>query len=291
MRRFAVFACVLLVSLAWVSLGRCAQTQSVRPAAQAPVSKQPVSSATQWEYLVVSFGKAYFTDPLSSEAKEAGLSKVRAFTEAGMLMADEATDIQSRLDKLGQFGWELVGVVGAIGGDQEFILKRQYDPARSEKETELVQAEGKRLRQVAAELAAKQATETAEALVDMDAVEKAARDESKRSELEKQLREVISSGNYSLVDMHVPVKDYVMITIDGSSQLLKDGNKYRASEARSLAQSIVTGIATSLGLTSDILKGDISRGDVYIEVIIDINYQTKLHPVGYSSGLYYYARR
>ncbi|MHB0998291.1 MAG: hypothetical protein ACYC27_03515 [Armatimonadota bacterium] len=290
MRRYVIlFTCIVVILLACTSWTCCAQTQSASPSVKSTISTQSNTAVLHWEYLVVSFGKAYFTDPLSSEAKIAGVSKVRAFTEAGVLMAQEAIDIQNRLDKLGKFGWELTGVVGAIGGDQEFILKRRYDPARSKAEIELVQTEGKRLKQEAAEIASQKAKDSTETLIDLDATEQAATDEANRSQLEKYLREFIATEKYPLVEMDVPIGKYpvVKIVIDGAQLLLKNGNKYRASEANSLAAALLSGAARAAGLTSDILKADISRGSVTINMIIHVNYQGKLHPVAYSNGNYY----
>ncbi|MFC2099430.1 hypothetical protein ACFLSF_01175 [Candidatus Bipolaricaulota bacterium] len=59
----------------------------------------------EWEYLVVSPGKVRFAD-----------SPEYACRAAQSTMAV--------LDDIGADGWELVTVVGQIGGDQEFIFKR-----------------------------------------------------------------------------------------------------------------------------------------------------------------------
>lgn len=74
----------------------------------------------EWEYLVVSKGKVYFYDPTNKQPESKPFSS-------------EATTTQSALDALGAEGWELVAVVGVIGGDQEFILKR---PKQSQTKTE-----------------------------------------------------------------------------------------------------------------------------------------------------------
>jgi len=74
------------------------------------------AAADEWEYLVVTNGKVYFSSP------EKQASGSIAFSEEG-------TSTQAALDKLGGEGWELVTVVGVIGGDQEFILKRRKKKA------------------------------------------------------------------------------------------------------------------------------------------------------------------
>ncbi|MDZ7706193.1 MAG: hypothetical protein U5L04_17130 [Trueperaceae bacterium] len=76
------------------------------------------TNSTQWEYLIVSFGKVYFTQPL-----EDGF-ETRAKTANTDTFGGEAIATQDSLDALGSAGWELVDVVGQIGGDQEFVFKR-----------------------------------------------------------------------------------------------------------------------------------------------------------------------
>lgn len=69
-------------------------------------------ASQKWEYLAVTPGKVYW----SSVASKAEMSKDTAFREA--------TELEQLLDKLGQQRWELVSIVGQIGGDQEFVFKR-----------------------------------------------------------------------------------------------------------------------------------------------------------------------
>ena len=84
----------------------------IQQQATASVAPTEVTFAKQeWEYLVVSNGKVYFGGIASDK-------------QSPTAFFQEATSTQSALDILGKQGWELVMVVGAIGGDQEFILKR-----------------------------------------------------------------------------------------------------------------------------------------------------------------------
>jgi len=76
---------------------------------------------TQWEYIVVSFGKTVFGIP----------EKTMAYKAVGIGNGNESTSLQSNLDILGRFGWEVVGFIGQIGGDQQIVLKRKYDKSRS----------------------------------------------------------------------------------------------------------------------------------------------------------------
>lgn len=109
---------LLAALLLSVSLTGCAGVPipgfAAQEATEAKDAKQPTVSDVNdvWEYLVVSRGKVYFYD----ESKKQPSSKP---------FSSEATPTQEALDVLGKEGWELVTVVGVIGGDQEFILKRR----------------------------------------------------------------------------------------------------------------------------------------------------------------------
>lgn len=75
------------------------------------------SSAQEWEYLVVGVGVGVRIDFSSAWTNKGG--KVNFM---------EAVDTENDLDKLGRKGWELVDVVGVLGGDQqEFVFKRPIE--------------------------------------------------------------------------------------------------------------------------------------------------------------------
>jgi hypothetical protein len=69
------------------------------------------TAVQSWEYLVVT-SKARFVESGSP----------RKVSVVGF--SAEAVDLEASLDGVGMFGWELVTVVGTIGGDQEFIFRR-----------------------------------------------------------------------------------------------------------------------------------------------------------------------
>lgn len=88
-------------------------------------------SENQFEYLVVSFGKTYF-----SELR----SKTMAYWDQGISKtAQGATSFEKDLDILGQHGWEVVSILGAIGGDQQVTLKRLHDDARTTSELRTIE--------------------------------------------------------------------------------------------------------------------------------------------------------
>ena len=88
------------------------------------LSLSSIFAADKWEYMVVGLGTAYF---------DSDSGKVTVYKDAensALWAVDGASEFESALDILGKEGWEVVTVVGVIGGDQEFILKRPYDESR-----------------------------------------------------------------------------------------------------------------------------------------------------------------
>lgn len=77
----------------------------------------------QWEYLIVTGGKVTFSGFDYTQPDQDAL-KVARYGEASLYLFQEAVSIESQLDTFGKAGWELVSVVGMIGGDQEMIFKR-----------------------------------------------------------------------------------------------------------------------------------------------------------------------
>jgi len=254
MRKLAPLILVLCI------LCPTAGAQTPRATNPAPTRSQSVSRGTsrQWEYLVVSFGKAYFSDPdLEPETKTAGLSKLVSYSKLGVVSAQEALTVQSQMDTLGKFGWELIGIVGAIGGDQEMVFRRAYDPEQSKTKATLIREEGERLlaarREILADL------EHAD-FVDLDATERAMAIAQTRQKEEARLRAIITAlNNPAIVDTKIvstaPTADssgvMAEVTVDVSSQLLKEGNKYRSSEAQAMAKQIARTIFQAAGLTSE----------------------------------------
>ena len=227
----------------------------------------------QWEYLIVSYGKTSFASV--SESVADGSSKLTAFKEfSELLYGSEAISTQEKLDILGRLDWELVSVVGAIGGDQQFVLKRPRNINRADIELlvaselkETLEAE-KKTKDKAAELYAKileerkQALEEREkaSLVDLDTMEKSAAKKAEDERLFGIIRqcliesgvkqnEVIETqyGEVLVKEISIKKPDYrpgykFNIEIDGSAALVKEGRKYRSSQCQSIAEMIVTKI-------------------------------------------------
>lgn len=160
-------------------------------AAQAspPAATTKVSTDGQWEYLVISFGKTYFSSAADISAKQTGQSKLMIFGPLGGVVASEALDTQDQVDTLGRYGWELIGVLGAIGGDQQWVFKRPFDPDRAAKEAAQIKKEGADLAaardKAAKETAVKPVAPPPTELVDLDAQEARA----KQAQLDQALRD------------------------------------------------------------------------------------------------------
>jgi len=273
-----LFAVLLLTSASRATPLASPPVKSQPSKTQAPLEAR--SQGVEWEYLVVSFGKAYFAGPLTASGKS-GSAKLRAFSEVG-LFAQEATSIQGDLDKLGHYGWELVCAVGVIGGDQEFIMKRPFDATRSAKEAALVAEDARRLRE---EEAARAAQAMQDGLVDLDAVELEAKEQAARDALAARITDAISKlpatppPAVTITTSGAPPIAQVTLSINYTAALLKEGGKYRASEARDLVRVLVLDLTEKAGLTQDILRADWSKGRVVIGVGVQIEYAGKQHTV------------
>lgn len=226
----ALVAAIFLVSSGYVQAQPKAQQVSA-----------PQVSDQQWEYIVVSYGKTLFESPQKTLAyRTLGLSAANA---------NEATDLQSALDLMGRFGWEVVTIVGAIGGDQQILLKRKYDKTRSANEYGMI-LRGKEL--YLNDLAdiiersnrlAEEAKRQAEAernrprLIDLDALDEQAAREKKLVALEGsytealQRTELAPNSTISVKYKYMFSNDInVDIRTDLTSQFLKNGNGYRRKE-------------------------------------------------------------
>lgn len=297
MRRILVL--LFMAALSTASAAGALPSGTTAPPPPKPASS-PVSHAqtARWEYLVVSFGKTYFSDALNAEDKQSGLSKLRTLSEAGILIAQEATLTQADMDKLGRYGWELVGIVGAIGGDQKMVFKRPYDPDRSANEAALIAAEGKALSE-AEQKQAKAALESpADMLVDLDAAEKEAADLEARDRVEQSLREIISGLQGFVIRttnirLHgsPPPSGRIEVLLDGTAALLKDNNKYRRSEAQSLANRFTAAFSAAMKpqLTRDILESK-TFAEVILNTSVLIDYSGKANTVYISTDSWYWKK-
>lgn len=269
----------------------------------AVVAQRATPDKDQWEYLVVTFGKTSFIN--IEESIKVGSSKLVAFQEfVTLLNGHEGIDLQSKLDLLGRFGWELVDSIGAIGGDQELLLKRRRLANRIEIEQGILkklsvilkEESAKREAQVQALLRQmekyqeEQVAGMNDELVEMDAKDQAKRERSAqieaKSKIQARFREpgntytpktLISDvltvvfadeNNSKQMDYH----GKVTLKIDATEALLFDGNRYRKSAAQSIANKILRLAMQESGTTRGVSGGF----TLDIQVIIKYNDEDKV---------------
>lgn len=233
--KYACFVTLLLLTVFQACLAQ-KKTQST------------VYSDQQWEYLVLSFGKTTFEPP----------EKALAYKSIGLGNPNEASSLQNNLDILGRFGWELIAVVGAIGGDQQLMLKRKYDKARTANEYGMIQTgrelylkdltdiigRSLKLSEEQSRLEKEQANKPR--LIDLDEVARLERRESLRRRMHdayrKKLDQVGITQN-ATIDLQYKSAYSSDITIDIAYDLtpkfLLDGNKYRGQEVQAHLKSTI----------------------------------------------------
>jgi len=244
-------------------------------------------NGAKYEYLVVSFGKTPFLGPI--ESKATGHSKVLIYSPAGLQLPDESVTTQAQMDTLGKFGWELTAVVGAIGGDQEMVFKRVYDPQRAANEARLIAQEAKELadkeQQDRAAKEAESKSATPKGPIDLDEVDAAQAESAYVEKVTKMIHDgapiALGSGaTLDQIEVNVTAPNYngakhtidATITIDGTAKLLKE-NFYRSSEARSLAQIYAQALQIATGISPD---------DAFLEISVNVIVKSggKSWPVG-----------
>ncbi|HEV7643430.1 MAG TPA: hypothetical protein VGO50_05740 [Pyrinomonadaceae bacterium] len=214
--------------------------------AQAP---QPV--APQWEYLVVAFGGPAGS-PIITTEKDSAPAKVgfrQVYYGDKLVRFTDNASSQAALDELGKAGWELVSVIPpAEERPVSYIFKRPFERGRSQKEL----AEVAKLEQDAK--AGKKTVIRKEPLVDLDRAEVLAADDAVAGRAKAKLEEAIkSAGLSSLVSVRTRYDSYsretwAEVTVDGSGILLKDGNKFRTSEAKKYVSEIASELFKKSGL-------------------------------------------
>lgn len=257
--------------------------QTTKPAAPATPTAAPAASAKptlqvtvngQWEYLVVSFGKTYFTSATDGDAKVSGSSKLLMYGPLGTVFAQEAQGTQAQIDTLGRYGWELLNVLGSIGGDQQWVFKRPYDPDRAAKEAALIKQEGQLLLDARAKAAKEAASQpvspaaTPQQLIELDARDAAAKKASDAAALASTVNAALQpiTGAAVTIDTSnigttLGSDGGVLITLDLTSNVLS-GNTYRASAVQAALKAYIANAASSG-------KFNMSSGTYYSSFCLD----------------------
>ena len=251
----------------------------------ASLQAQSAAVDAQWEYLVVSYGKTVFGSP----------EKTLAYRSVGLsATAQEASEVQRSLDVLGRFGWEVITIVGAIGGDQQIVFKRRYDRSRVASEAtailkgkeiylkdliDILERE-KRVRDEVA--AAAEAERERPRLIELDALDQ----EVYRKKITAERLAVYTAamaavpwGRKATLSVRADKGyTYVELNIDVTEQALQDGNSYRKSEVVSWLKKSV--IPTLKATTVE------SWGLAYLKATATISFQGSAVLVGEEKANY-----
>lgn len=186
---------------------------------------------TKWEYMVVSFGSTSFSQ---------FYSKTMAYWDEGIDVTAMGGSLETALDILGQHGWEVISIVGTIGGDQQVTLKREYDAKRTTNELTEIQKNSALMvdsyeKILAEAAAATKKTETTVELIDLDAKEAEEQKLATRKKMEDAITGFLNGMSYKPYDISflwtessrdesVSVYAYYDMTSD---YLIKGTNTYR----------------------------------------------------------------
>lgn len=211
-----------------------------------------VTASAQWEYLVVAFGSNAGSTIITTE-KDAPKAKVgfrQTYYGDKLVRYVDNINQQAALDELGKAGWELVSVIPntEAPANPTFVFKRQFNSARTQKETDEVEKLEKDAR------AGIKPPVKRDPLIDLDRAEVKAADEAIADAAKARLEQAIkNAGLSSLVSVRTQYNSYnrdtwAEVTIDGSAVLLKDGNKYRTSDAKKYAGELAAELFKKSGL-------------------------------------------
>lgn len=291
---------VLTLPLTLITIGEPKSIPPI-PYISTEVSNKPKTvqdPAGQWEYLVISFGKTLFTNIL--ETGVSGASKAPFYSPLGITPGSEAVETQTQMDTLGKFGWELVDIVGAIGGEQQMVFKRKYDPERSLREADQIARQAKAL----ADARSKRAKQTATGSELQLPVNLDEKDADKREEeftestltklktateavMKERTGELLVQADGTATITRTLFEESLSfgriefsVIVDATESLLNDSS-YRGSQARDLANKL----ATSIGRKAFKDDFDVRYATVSITVTVVAQHQGKRFPLGSGSVL------
>ncbi len=258
--------------------------------AQTP--KKSVSDET-WEYLIVSVGTFSDKEKLTVADKWLGRRQ-------GSIGFYQDTSTQNEFDRLGKLGWELIEILPVTVNDQpaipnsKFIFKRKFDAARSEREIEDSKQPANKIK---SDLPIKVKVEN---LVELDEAEFTNKQNEVADKAKTRLEQAIkNTGISSIVNLQTRYFKYnkqvsAEVVIDGTSALLKEGNKYRLSEAKKYVRQVATELFNKIGLRQISPNEDFfsensgfrNTGEVFINLSVVINHNGATRNVtgGYING-------
>lgn len=205
------------------------------------------NSTKQYEYLVYSFGKTYF-DSITSNSRYYSL----------LLKGSESSTLTENLNKLGKLGWELIDVLGTIGGDQQVVFQRPIGFLTEEQEkdliTELEKEQQEKLLNFISEQQEEDEKKSAIPLIETDQrdwdIEYKQKNEIFFEEL-KRLSEIIKTYE-GVIDVKLEDIDYdpkMYIQCDFTEQLLNE-NEYSLSQVKNLVSLYMRRIQNDVNFDS-----------------------------------------
>lgn len=245
----------------------------------------------EWEYLVVTYGETLFANPLLDV--DGTSSKVQMFSGLGVTIPMEAVNLQQNIDALGQHGWELVAIVGAIGGDQQLVFKRPYDAQRSAEEADRIRAEREQL------LAAYEAAQDEEGptLIDLDAVERAQATRDRNTRDANRVRTLLqAAANATGHDLNITSAEglasmptgrprvYVQAVLDVTDSALIAPGQYRSSLVNKALQDLRFDLIEN-GLTAPSANGCTGPGAGRVTLLVTATIQHDDAPIEVGSAV------
>ncbi|MFZ6818243.1 hypothetical protein [Undibacterium sp. Ji22W] len=239
------FARWTLVPIVFTVALNAAHAQSKQNSPLAEVQKtSSIGIEQQWEYIVVSYGKTLFASP----------QKTLAYRSIGLVSGQEAPDLENSLDILGRFGWEVITIVGSIGGDQQVVLKRKYNRNLVSNEYNAI-IKGKdlyikdlidimereqRLREQAEKNAAIDRNKPR--LINLDEVDALARKLENDAELKAAYQEAFAKtkmSKYSTIEIDTRYGVNIILNADVTKMYLQNGNSYRKSDVELFVEALL----------------------------------------------------
>lgn len=236
----------------------------------------PLMGEDQYEYMVISLGENYFSKTFA---------KTYAYYDE-MPAADHALLTEMQLDILGKHSWEVIGMLGTIGGDQQITLKRVYDADRTNNELAAIE-ENKKKAQAKESQISDEST-----LIDLDAKEATELEVQRKATIEQditqKLMQVLDDEKVtgfefiwekeSIVSKKTPLID-IDVMYDVTDAYLLGKNTYRKSQVEAY-------LAMESKKVISIIEG-FSERPKWVSLYAYITYDDQQFLVG-SKGITYY---
>lgn len=238
------------------------------------------TSNQQWEYLIVSVINLGDKKDLSVSEKWMGVRQ-------GKLSFSQEVLTQNEFDRLGKLGWELVSSIPLFDANQnlsfsssKFIFKRLFDAERSNYEKEQQKLLLEKLKNVHSE---------EPEIVDLDRVESINKQNQVNNQVAGKLEQKLKSiTKFKIVD--IKSSAYISannknvrseITVDATQTLLKDGNKFRSSEAKEFIRQVAEEVYKTVGFKPRYANEPFFEDNIYnqngngtfiqIKVVVNVN--------------------